>query len=331
VRLARLIMDTLFCDSLSESDFLYNPGGGTPQCHSATIVETAGGDLLTVWYAYPEKENVGAILVSARRAKGAGSWSPTQVVLASAANSLGNPVLSRTPNGPLLLFYVALRGNWWNSAALHLLTSTDHGHTWSSPTFLGAPAGLMVRHPPVCLPNADLLLPAYDESSNRTILLKAAPPYTDWDECYRFAPPDLIQPVILADPRGNLDIYFRAARAPGRVWRSMSKDRGETWEPPQQTALINPLSGIAAVRSDGILALIHNPIEYQRSPLAISLSPNSGHHWSGTYVLDSAPFEVSYPSFILGGDGMVRGVYTFNRRMIKYVAFPSHLFGHGAK
>ncbi len=323
-------METLFRESLSESAFLYNPDGGVHHGHSATIVETAGGDLLTVWYAYPEKENIGAILVSARRTKDARAWSPTKIVLASAASSLGNPVLYQTKDGPLLLFYVALRNTWWNSAALHLLTSTDDGQTWSRPTDLGARAGLMVRHPPVCLPNADLLLPAYDESMNRTILLKASAPYADWDEFHRFTQPDLIQPVILADPRGNLDIYFRAASAPGRMWRSASKDQGQTWAPPEQTALINPLSGLSAVTAGGRLALIHNPIENQRTPLAISLSPNSGRSWSGTYVLDSAPFEVSYPSFILGRDHMVRGVYTFNRRMIKYVAFPAHLLGHGS-
>ena len=97
------------------------------------------------------------------------------------------------------------------------------------------------------------------------------------------------------------------------------------------TELVNPLSGIAAVTANGILAVVHNPIENQRTPLAVSLSPNSGRSWTGTYVLDSAQLEVSYPSFLLGRDRMVRGVYTFNRRMIKYVAFPVELLGHGTR
>lgn len=322
-------MEPPFQDSLSESDFLYNPGCGAQHGHSATIAESAAGNLYVVWYAYPEKENVDAALVMARRLRGAKAWEPSRIVLKSAAYSLGNPVLHWRPDGSLWLFYVALQGTWWNSAVLHLITSRDEGRTWSQPASLGLAPGVMVRHPPICLPNSDLLLPAYDEAKNQTLLLRWSAPERPWEISYRFAQRDLIQPVILRDPAGNLDIYFRAAAAPCRVWRSASPDQGATWSAPEPTALVNPLSGIAAVTAHGVLAVVHNPIEQQRTPLAISLSPDRGHSWSGTYVLDSAAFEVSYPSFLLGRDQMIRGVYTFNRRMIKYVAFPAQLLRHG--
>ena len=321
-------MNTLFRDSLSESDFLYNPDGGCHFCHSATIVESGNGDLLAVWYAYPEKENSGAVLVMARRRKKTANWTPSKVVLESAAHSLGNPVLCRTPDGLLRLFYVALRSTWWNSAALHVIVSRDDGNTWSRPVSMGSWEGMMIRHPPVSLTNAGLLLPAYDESKNQTVLLHAAAPYETWTELYRFEHCGLIQPVVLADLRGNLDIYFRAAGDHSHIWRSSSKDRGATWTAPARTELINPMSGIAAVSFLGVLALIHNPIGNQRTPLAISLSPDGGQSWTGTHILDSANFEISYPSFILGEDEMIRGVYTFNRRMIKYVAFPAKLLRH---
>jgi len=324
-------MDTLFRDSLSESDFLYNPQGGAHYCHSATILETAAGELLSVWYAYPEKENVDASLVLARRAKNNSTWDKSQILIERAAYSLGNPVLSQSPDGAILLFYVALRSTWWNSATLNVIVSRDHGRSWSHPVSMGPWQGMMIRHSPVCLLNSELLLPAYDETKNQTVLLRAASPYQEWSESYRFEELGLIQPVIMADPRGNLDIYFRAAGDHRHVWRSTSKDSGATWAPPTSTTLINPLSGIAAVMAHGTLALIHNPLENQRTPLAISLSSNSGQSWRSTHILDSAQFEVSYPAFVLGRDGMVRGVYTFNRRMIKYVAFPARLLRHGTE
>ena len=323
-------MDPLFRDSLSESDFLYNPQGGAHFCHSATILETTAGDLLSVWYAYPEKENLDASLVISRRRKNSTTWDKSKILLERAAYSLGNPVLCQSPDGAIFLFYVALRSTWWNSAALKIIVSHDNGHSWSHPTSMGSWQGMMIRHSPVCLPNSDLLLPAYDETKNQTVLLRASGPYQQWNECYRFDEPGLIQPVIITDPRGNLDIYFRAAGDHRHVWRSTSKDTGATWAPPMRTALINPLSGIAAVMAHGTLALIHNPIDNQRTPLASSLSSNSGQSWRNTYILDSAQFEVSYPAFIIGRDGMVRGVYTFNRRMIKYVAFPASLLCHGS-
>lgn len=321
-------MQTLFRDSLAESDFLYNPQGGAHYCHSATILETTSGDLLSVWYAYPEKENVDASLVLSRRPKKATTWDKSKILLDRSAYSLGNPVLCQAPDGAILLFYVALRSTWWNSAALNMIVSRDHGHSWSHPTSMGSWQGMMIRHAPVCLPNSDLLLPAYDESKNQTVLLRATSPYQQWSEGYRFDELGLIQPVIITDPRGNLDIYFRAAGDHHHVWRSTSKDAGSTWAPPMQTDLINPLSGIAAVMAHGTLALIHNPIENQRTPLAISLSSNSGQSWRSTHILDSAQFEISYPAFILGRDHMIRGVYTFNRRMIKYIAFPASLLRH---
>jgi predicted neuraminidase len=323
-------METHFRDSLSESDFLYNPQGGAHYCHSATILETPTGELLSVWYAYPEKENVDASLILARRPANGKTWEKSRILLERAAYSLGNPVLCQTPDGAIFLFYVALRSTWWNSAALNMIVSHDDGHSWSHPTSMGSWQGMMIRHSPVCLPNTDLLLPAYDETKDQTVLLRAARPYTQWSESYRFEEPGLIQPVIITDPRGNLDIYFRAAGDHRHVWRSTSKDTGATWAPPTRTALINPLSGIAAVMAHGTLALIHNPLDNQRTPLAISLSSNSGQSWTSTSVLDSAQFEVSYPAFILGRDKMVRGVYTFNRRMIKYIAFPASLLRHGA-
>ena len=323
-------METLFRDSLSESDFLYNPDGGPHYCHSATILETASGELLSVWYAYPDKENIDASLVLARRPANGTKWNKSTIVLERAAYSLGNPVLCQAPGGAILLFYVALRSTWWNSAALNVLVSHDHGHSWSHPTSMGAWQGMMIRHSPVCLPNSDLLLPAYDEAKNQAVLLRASAPYHQWTDCYRFDEIGLIQPVIVTAPGGNLDIYFRAAGDHHHIWRSTSNDSGVTWVTPTPTSLINPLSGIAAVVAQGMLALIHNPIENQRTPLAISLSSNGGLSWKSTCILDSAHLEVSYPAFILGRDNMIRGVYTFNRRMIKYVAFPASLLRHGS-
>ena len=41
------------------SEFLYNPDKSGQHCHSATLMEAAGGDLFAGWYAYREQEYQG--------------------------------------------------------------------------------------------------------------------------------------------------------------------------------------------------------------------------------------------------------------------------------
>ena len=42
--------------------------------------------------------------------------------------------------------------------------------------------------------------------------------------------------------------------------------------------------------------------------------------------LDEVQLEISYPCFILGSNNTVHGVYTYNRRMIKYIKLETDSF-----
>ena len=66
--------------------------------------------------------------------------------------------------------------------------------------------------------------------------------------------------------------------------------------------------------------------EHQRYPLSVSLSKDGGTTWEENWTLDNVPLEVSYPSFITGKDNTIHGVYTYNRRMIKYVKLDQNIF-----
>ena len=155
------------------------------------------------------------------------------------------------------------------------------------------------------------------------MLLRADPPYQKWHEFYRFEGRELIQPVLLRRGGSKLGLFFRPAGASRQVWRSFSSNEGRSWSAPVQTPLPNPLSGIAAFFSEDRDTVVYNASARKRDRLSLSHSRDGGVSWSKAAILDGADMEISYPAFTVGAGGWVHGVYTYNRRMIKYVRFPA--------
>jgi predicted neuraminidase len=305
-----------------QAHFLYNPPSTGCYCHAPTLVETARGELVAAWYAYAEQEHVSASLAVARRPAGASEWEPSRTVFGDRAYSAGNPVLFEEPGGTMWLLFVILKDRcYWDEAELRGMCSADGGRTWSAPAPLWPRRGLMVRHPPVRCADGSFLLPAYDETLRHSVLLARRSAETAWAEGYRFDTPGLIQPVLVRRPRGGeLVLFFRPAGGPRRIWRSHSADGGASWSAPVRTPLRNPLSGIGAFALGDRLAVVYNDTaEQRRYPLSVAFSTDAGVTWGAPRPLDAIPYEISYPSFLVGRDGLVHGVYTYNRRMIKYV------------
>lgn len=273
------------------------------------------------WYAYPDQEHVGASLALIRYSKTKNKWLPSRTILPKSEFSRGNPVLFQVPDGKVLLLYVVLKGIYWSDAILEGAWSEDEGETWTQPVQLSKKPGLMVRHSPVILENQSLLLPAYDEKTRRTVLMTAPPPYQNWTETYRFSDLELIQPVLVREKGDRLSLFFRPCDSPRLIWRSHSSDNGNSWTIPMRTTLPNPLSGVAAFVANDSTSLVYNHTEHhQRFPLSLSTTHDGGTTWGNPWHFEPVENEVSYPSFIAGKDGKIHGVYTYNRRMIKYVS-----------
>ena len=301
-----------------EATFLHNPSGKDMFCHCPSIFETQSGALMVVWYVYPEDEHSGATLVLAKKKHN--YWSLAESILDVGKYSIGNPVLFQDPGGRIHLLFVVLKGHYWDDAYLHGIWSDDEGQTWSKPVQLWQKPGTMVRHPPVLLDSGAYLLPAYDERTQQSILLSSNPPYSKWEEVYRFETLGIIQSVIVKEGSGRLTLFFRPSTDPRRIRLSHSIDQGKTWSRPQMTPLPNPLSGISAfITNDNLVVIYNHTEEHQRWPLSASWSRNGGKTWEKVKHLDKFQLEISYPNFILGNNNRVHGVYTYNRRMIKYV------------
>lgn len=301
------------------SSFLYNPDGVGRFCHAPTVA-SQGERLYAAWYAYPEKETENASIIFTRR-NGDGPWEAAQSLDLDVASSCGNPVLFTLGTNELWLLFVVLQGDYWNDAVIYASCSNNGGLTWSQPKSIRQPAGVMVRHPPMIQSNGNLLLPAYDERSRQTLLLAAASPTGPWQLFHRFCEKQIqAAPVCLGGTEWQL--YFRPCDDPRQVHRAYSHDDGRTWSEPIETRLPCPLSGIAATRMADLILVVHNYTHlHQRRPLSVSWSSDRGLSWREPWHVDEAPFEVSYPALTVENDETVHLVYTYNRRMIKHVAF----------
>lgn len=308
-----------------------------PSCHASTIAETPVG-LVAAWFGGTAERNpdVG-IWVS--RYEG-GKWTPSIEVVNGIQNETlryptWNPVLFQIPNGKLMLFYKVgpSPSTWWGM----LMTSSDHGKTWSKPQAL--PKGYIgpVKNKPVLLANGTLICPSSKEGKDGWRVHFETT--NDFGKTWATTEPindgksiNAIQPSILTYADGSLQVLCRSKNR--AIVESGSVDLGKTWKPMSATNLPNNNSGTDAVTlADGRQLLVYNHVlppegsgNGDRTPLNVAVSKD-GKTWYAALVLeDSKISHYSYPSVIQSSDGLVHIVYTWRRERIKHVVVdPSKL------
>ncbi len=296
-------------------------------CHASTLVETSQGDLLCAWFAGDaEGRNNVSIWISR---KGTEGWS-APIELVTGIQSDGqrfpcwNPVLTRSPQGNIELFYKVgpKPDRWWGM----VVTSSDEGRTWSGSRPLPPHVLGPIKNKPEWLPDGRLLAPSSDESpvtDTWAIRMEARLPSGEWTTTGPLADPEQthpIQPSILRLADGRLQILCRSRS--GSIVQSFSPDGGRTWSPIEKTSLPNPNSGTDAVTLDsGLHVLIYNPTKKGRTPLELATS-TEGQTWTRLAVLESEPGEYSYPTVIQTRSGDIHGTYTWKRQRIRHYVVP---------
>lgn len=303
-------------------EILSNPDVSVPHCHCPSIACNPNGDIFVVWYAYPEEETRDGILIFSHKPAGSSKFIRIRRILTEMNSSLGNPLLYFGENGRLHLMFVALRGHYWDSATVYCTHSDNLGESWALPNTARMQPGMMVRYPPIVRRNGYLLLPAYDESTNQTVLFSTSPEEPVWQELTRFNDTEAIQGCIVRRNDDELNMLLRPGNDHRLCMRSISGDDGRTWSRIIPTTLPNPLSGVASIQmGDTLCAIYNHTYEHRRYPLSLSYSKDAGTSWSGPIHIDETEHEVSYPSFVVDHSGVAHGVYTFGRTRIQYVSF----------
>ena len=292
-----------------------------PSAHASTIVETPGG-LVAAWFGGTrEKHPDVGIWLSRHDGRG---WS-VPVEVASGRQRDGrrypcwNPVLFRSRDGPLWLFYKVgpSPSAWW---AL-VMRSDDDGRAWSSPKRL--PDGILgpIRAKPVELADGTVLAGSSTEHDGWRVHMEST---RDIGGAWTRTPPlsdpaklSAIQPTILVHDARRLQILCRTEQ--GVVGESWSDDGGRTWGALRRTDLPNPSAGIDALRlADGRFLLAYNPTRDDRRRLQIAVS-SEGRSWQPAALLEDGPGEYWYPAMIQARDGRVHVTYTWRRERIKHV------------
>jgi predicted neuraminidase len=321
--------------AIIKSEFIYE-SAPFPSCHASTIVETAGGQLVTAWFGGTKEGHKDVEIWVSRLTKD--QWT-APVMVANGVQADGtrwpcwNPVLFQPQTGDLMLFYKVGPSptQWWGM----LRTSSDQGITWSEPTKL--PDGVLgpIKNKPLQLEDGTLIAPSSTEGytdapSWRIHFERSSDLGKTWEiitPAVVADTPSSIQPSLLKLSDGHLQALGRTRS--GKIFSTISQDAGKSWSPLTLLDLPNPNSGTDAVTlRDGQHVLVYNHTSKGRSPLNLAVS-SDGTNWNAGLVLESEPGEFSYPAIIQTADGKLHITYTWKRELIKHIVIdPTQLKVH---
>ena len=293
-------------------------------CHASTLIETRNGDILAAWFGGSAEGNPDVAIWTSRNSHNA--WSKPRMVISEPGVATYNPVLFRTPDSVLWLFYkFGPSPSSWTGA---YLTSIDDGETWSEPIHL--PAGLLgpIKNKPLILSSGTIVAGSSVESyhSWSCWVERSTDNGRTWSRHGPITVPGIeygiIQPALVPISDHRLRMFVRATEQIGRICYADSNDDGLTWTPAKLTSLPNPNSGIDAVKlKDDRLLLVFNHSRKGRTPLNVAVSEDDGNTWRDFLTLESGLGEYSYPAIIQSSDGKVHVTYTYLRKKIKHVVF----------
>lgn len=303
----------------------------TPSCHASTIVELQNGDLLAAWFGGTREGAPDVAIWMSRR--GSRGWAEPWEAAREPDVATYNPVLFHTADGVLWLYYKFGKSpETWSAGRKY---SRDEGATWSAVEHL--PAGLYgpIRAKPLLLKDGTVLSGSSVESYGSwacwierstndgkgftRIGPIAAPASLASHAPEAGKPRGIIQPSLVDLGNGHVRLYARSTQDIGRICQSDSLDGGLTWSTVRVTGLLNPNSGIDAVRlGDGRFVMVYNNTLSGRSPLNLAVS-GDGEAWRNFLDLETEPGEYSYPAMVQARNGDLLITYTWNRVKIRFV------------
>ena len=141
----------------------------------------------------------------------------------------------------------------------------------------------------------------------------------------------LLQPIVFVDSPEKAVAYFRQARSSGppRVASALTDNAGQSWLSGPDLDLPNPNAAIAGLQlPNGDRLMVLNDLESARHRLVLAMAPAGTNNWNAIAELESDQTltnglyrEFSYPTILLGADGQVHIIYTYDRQKMKHIQF----------
>lgn len=274
--------------------------GKSALVHASSAIGLPEGKILAVWFG-GSREGAGDVTIEIARFDPASqTWSghhtlvsraSTQAQLQRYIRKLGNPVITRGPDGRLWVIYVSVSLGGWATANLNIITSTDEGKTWQAARrIITSPflnLSTLVRGTPYFYSDGSMALPIYHEMAGKFgELLRLAPDGTVLDKQRLDKGRQSLQPVLFPVDEKQVFALMRYAgeESPYRALSLKSEDGGRSWSKPRKTGFENPNSALTGmVLNDGAFLVVANDTEDDRDRLSLLISTDQGNNWRAIY------------------------------------------------
>lgn len=279
------------------------PGSDNPRNSEGDFIELKDGSILFVYSHYTgnsSSDHASAYLAGRRSYDNGVSWTKEdEVVLAKEGlMNVMSVSLLRLKNGDIAMFY--LKKNSTSDCIPMMRVSKDEAKTWTEPiACITDKKGYFVLNNDrvIQLKNGRLLMavalhqvPGEKWSNNGTLFSYFSDDNgISWKSSSALGNPDNItlqEPGVVELKSGDILMIIRASA--GVQYKSISKDRGETWTPAEKTSIKSPLSPatIQRIPSTGDLLMVWNNnggedpvLKGKRTPLTIAVSKDEGNTW----------------------------------------------------
>ena len=274
------------------------------QTHAASLVELKDGRIRAFWFSGSREGASDVTIDTSVFDPQRNEWSPEQVVASRAATQralnryvakLGNPVVARTADGALRLFYVTVSLGGWAGSSITETTSRDEGETWSEPRrLITSPfinISTLLKGTPFLYADGSMGVPVYHEFFSKfaeILHLDAAGNVIDLQRLAR-AGQGTLQPVVLVKNTNEALVLTRyAGKDNPHLARSLStEDGGQHWSAVEKSSFPNPDAALSATAlPDGRLLAVLNHQEQGRDSLSLMLSEDGGRNWKELHRLE---------------------------------------------
>lgn len=329
---------------IPEPQAQFIPETAAPSVHAGAAILLNDGNLRAFWFAGSREGAKDVVIQTAVFDTQASTWGKPEVVIDRLAaerglsryiKKLGNPLPVRSSQGKLQLYFVTVSVGGWAGSSISWIESSDEGVSWSRPQRLITTPALnlstLIKAPGFDFIDGTLGLPVYHEWMGKFGELIRVDGGRVIDKRRISSGRALLQPIVFIDASEKAVAYFRQARSAGppRIASAQTENAGQSWSSGADLDLANPNAAIAGLQlPNGDRLIVLNDLESARYRLALALAPAGTSNWSVIAELESDQTlsnglyrEFSYPSLLLGADGAVHLVYTYDRKRIKHIEF----------
>jgi predicted neuraminidase len=275
-----------------------------------SITVLPDGRVMAVWFSSPSEGAKSQRIMQAFSSDQGRTWGEATLLQDFADKADFDPVLF-VGEKETFLFFSAFNPQ----IDIYFRRSLDSAKTWSDPVKINQP-NHTTRSNGILLSTGELLVPLHLRGTKAGGVMKSRDGGKTWTRFGAVATPfgQGGEPSIAETKSGAVHMMLRTKD--DQIWRSISRDKGETWSAPEKTGLASTSSASHLLCTrDGTLVLTYNPgPDPLRFPLHLRISRDEGKTWNVPTLLADRPakasgWSVCYPALTELADGTLVAIW----------------------